>query len=42
MVTLLGTASVKFQPDVPAIRSEPVKSDFEGGRSGGGGASDTF
>jgi hypothetical protein len=42
MLTLLGTASVKFQPDVPAIRPEPVKSDFDGGRSGGGGASGTY
>jgi hypothetical protein len=39
---LLSTASLKFQPDVPASPSAPVKSDFDGGRSGGGGASGTY
>jgi hypothetical protein len=41
-LTLLRTASVTFQPNNPAARPEPVKSDFDGGRSGGGGASGTF
>jgi hypothetical protein len=41
-LTLLRTASVTFQPNDPAARPDPVKSDFDGGRSGGGGASGTF
>ncbi|HEX9368276.1 MAG TPA: hypothetical protein VF921_16720 [Vicinamibacterales bacterium] len=41
-LTLLTAASMKFQPDVPASRPDPVKSGFDGGRSGGGGASGTY
>lgn len=41
-LTLLRTASVTFQPNDPAARPDPVKSDFDGGRSGGGGASGTY
>lgn len=39
---LLGTASVTFQPNVPSAHPDPVKSDFDGGRSGGGGGSGSY
>ena len=39
---LLSAASVRFQPDVPSPRPEPVKSEFDGGRSGGGGATGSY
>jgi hypothetical protein len=42
VVTLLSAASVKFQHGVPSPEPDPVKSDFDGGRSGGGGASGTY
>ena len=41
-LTLLRTASVTIQPNDPATRPDPVKSDFDGGRSGGGGASGSY
>ena len=39
---LLGTASLKLQPDVPVMPSDPAKPGFDGGRSGGAGASGAF
>jgi uncharacterized membrane protein YgcG len=41
-LTLLSMASVKFQPDAPSPGPDPGKSDFDGGRSGGGGASGSY
>jgi hypothetical protein len=42
VVTLLSTASLKFQPDVPSPEPDPAKTGFDGGRSGGGGASGSY
>jgi hypothetical protein len=41
-LTLLRLASVTMQPNDPVTRPDPVKSDFDGGRSGGGGASSSY
>jgi hypothetical protein len=41
-LTLLRMASVTIQPNDPAARPDPVKPDFDGGRSGGGGASGSY
>jgi hypothetical protein len=40
-VTMLGTASARFHPDAPRF---PTSGDggFDGGRSGGGGASGSY
>ncbi len=40
-VTMLGTASAKFHPDAASF-PEPDAGGFDGGRSGGGGASGTY
>jgi hypothetical protein len=40
-VTMLGTASVKFHPDAPRF-PESGGDGFDGGRSGGGGASGSY
>jgi hypothetical protein len=42
VVTLLSRASLKFQPDVPSPEPDPANPGFDGGRSGGGGATGTF
>jgi hypothetical protein len=40
-VTILGTASARFHPDAPSY-PESDKSGFDGGRSGGGGATGSY
>ena len=42
VATLLSAASLKFQPDVDSPQPDPAKTGFDGGRSGGGGASGSF
>ena len=42
LLTVVGTASVALQSDVPASASTPAKPEFGGGRSGGAGASGSF
>jgi hypothetical protein len=42
LLTVVGTASVVLQSDIPASASTPAKPEFGGGRSGGAGASGSF
>jgi hypothetical protein len=42
LLTVVGTASAVFQPDIPTHASAPAKPEFGGGRSGGAGASGSF
>jgi hypothetical protein len=42
VVTLLSTASLKFQPGVNSPQPDPAKTGFDGGRSGGGGATGSY
>lgn len=41
-VSIAGTASAALQPHIPAPSATPQKPEFDGGQSGGGGASSTF
>jgi hypothetical protein len=41
-VTMLGTASAGFHPDAPSYPESGGSSGFDGGRSGGGGATGSF
>jgi hypothetical protein len=41
-VTILGTASARFQPDAPSYPESTGGSGFDGGRSGGGGATGSY